>query len=113
MNMDNPSTCNDDWSLSKPQPNDLLDSLIDQVKTILDNLTSEGSDILELLEKFDLQDNLKISINLSTPKKIQEGQLLIQEGKSLIKNNQFQLQETCRAWDPVLGKFVKVPCDIF
>jgi hypothetical protein len=88
----------------KPESSVLLDSLISQLKEILlASPMSDGSSIIEFLDKFDVQNALKISIDISVPQKIQEAQ-------ARIAANQFLSAGLCWYWDDDIGAFVQRPC---
>jgi hypothetical protein len=88
----------------KPESSVLLDSLVSQLKEILlASPMSDGSSIIEFLDQFDIQNSLKISIDISVPQKIQEAQ-------ARIVANQFQSAGICWYWDENIGAFVQGPC---
>jgi hypothetical protein len=89
----------------KPESSILLDSLVSQLKDILLTSTlSDGSSIFDFLGRFDIQDGLKISINISVPEKIEKA-------RSLISENQLQFATgNCWYWDEDIGAFVSEPC---
>jgi hypothetical protein len=85
---------------------DLLDSLVPQLREALLSslkLPSDDSSLIEFLNKPDTKYRFKISIEISIPQKIKEGQILIQK-------NQFQPEGVCYDWIPGRGP-IQVPCN--
>jgi hypothetical protein len=82
----------------KPDSTVLLDALVSQIKDILLNKKlPDGSNILDFLDRVDAQEVLKISIDISAPKKIQE-----------FRHNP---QDSCMVLDARNGVYVEVcPC---